>query len=90
VILIDGGVWADILRHCTENYPSEACGILVGPKGESAGTVFHVCLNVYDEMHAREPETYPRTSKTAYLISGREQKCNLRRQIINSEKPHHH
>jgi len=55
-------------------YPSEACGILAGPKGACEGTIYHPCINVYDLMHAKDPETYPRTSKTAYLIDGAEQK----------------
>lgn len=73
-IEIDSDAWHKMLHHVVKEYPSEACGILVGPKGEARGTVFHICRNIYDEMHAKDPETYPRDSKTAYLIDGQEQK----------------
>jgi len=72
-ILIEDSVWQVMVRQAQEAYPSEACGILVGPVGERHGTVFHACRNIYDDLHAQDPETYPRTSKTAYLIDGVEQ-----------------
>ena len=72
-IAINEAVWQQIIEHALAAYPSEACGILAGPKGEWSGSIFHVCRNSYDEMHAKDPETYPRDSKTAYLIDGTEQ-----------------
>lgn len=73
MIAIDDKVWDQLIEHVVEHYPSEACGILAGPKEESTATVFHPCRNIYDEMHEKDPETYPRTSRTAYLIDGMEQ-----------------
>jgi proteasome lid subunit RPN8/RPN11 len=37
-------------------------------------TEFIPVKNVYDEMHAKYPETYSRTAKTAYLIDPKEQR----------------
>ena len=62
-----------VIDHALKNYPSEACGLLVGSKGQDSVTDFHPCKNIYDEMHKKDPGTYPRTSKTAYLIDSREQ-----------------
>ena len=64
-----------MIDHALREYPNEACGILAGPKGERCGSLFHLCKNGYDEMHARDPKTYSRTAKTAYLIDGREQQA---------------
>jgi len=72
-ITIDERVWQQMVDHAKADYPSEACGILVGPKEECSGTVYYPCKNIYDGMHAKDPETYPRTSKTAYLLDGTEQ-----------------
>lgn len=62
-----------ITQHAIQHYPDEACGFLVGEKGQNSVTDFIPIQNVYDEMHAKYPETYPRTAKTAYLIDPREQ-----------------
>ncbi len=73
MIEIEDNVWQQMLDLAIAEYPSEVCGILAGPDGEAKGNVFHPCKNIYDEMHEKDPETYPRTSKTAYLIDGTEQ-----------------
>jgi proteasome lid subunit RPN8/RPN11 len=66
-------VWDQIIDHAIDKYPSEGCGILAGLPEEGQGTVYYPCRNIYDEMHVKDPEAYPRTSKTAYLIDGKEQ-----------------
>ncbi|MBI4373569.1 MAG: M67 family metallopeptidase [Deltaproteobacteria bacterium] len=63
-----------MIDHAVKNYPSEACGLLVGAKGQNSVTDFEPCKNIYDKMHERDPQTYPRTSKTAYLIDSGELK----------------
>jgi proteasome lid subunit RPN8/RPN11 len=73
-IEITDEVWQQMLEHAEKHFPQEACGILAGLEGERKGTVFHACRNIYDEMHAKDPEAYPRTSREAYLIDGVEQK----------------
>lgn len=62
-----------IVAQAVAEYPNEACGILVGEKGQDSASEYIACRNLYDEMHARDPETYPRTARTAYLIDPREQ-----------------
>ena len=73
MIQIEETIWEQMIAQAEAGYPSEVCGILAGPVGQRTGTVYHPCRNIYDTMHAKDPETYPRTSKTAYLIDGAEQ-----------------
>jgi len=58
-----------ISEHATAEYPSECCGIVTG--GASVQRV-HRCTNRQDELHARDPEQHPRTSREAYDIDRRE------------------
>jgi proteasome lid subunit RPN8/RPN11 len=50
--------------HARESYPDECCGVVIAPRG---GKQLVVPLrNVQDAMHAKDPERYPRTARTAY------------------------
>lgn len=62
-----------MVKHAVNEYPNEACGFLIGDKGQDSVNELVPVKNVYDEMHEKYPETYPRTAKTAYLIDPREQ-----------------
>lgn len=58
-----------ISKQAIAEYPSECCGIVTG--NASAQRV-HPCRNRQDELHAMDPETYPRTSREAYDIDRNE------------------
>lgn len=62
-----------VIHHAIERYPNEVCGLLIGQKGQRSVSEFISCKNIYDEMHEKYPQTYPRTAKTAYLIDPKEQ-----------------
>ncbi|MDF1565181.1 MAG: M67 family metallopeptidase [Deltaproteobacteria bacterium] len=67
----------DVLRaRAMAAYPEEACGLisgLVGPRGAIAVGV-HAMDNVYDRYREADPEAYPRSNATAYLMDpGRQQ-----------------
>lgn len=62
-----------IVAHAKSHYPNEACGVLIGEKSQNSVTEFIPIKNIYDDMHVRYPETYPRTAKTAYLIDPKDQ-----------------
>lgn len=62
-----------IVAEAVKHYPEEACGLLVGQKGQDSVTRFVPVRNRYNEMHEKYPDTYPRTAKTAYLIDPMEQ-----------------
>lgn len=53
-------------------YPDEACGFLTGP-AERAKTIDRAipAANLADRYHAVDPETFPRTARTFYIIDAR-------------------
>lgn len=54
-----------IRSQAVQEYPFESCGVIL-----SRGTQRRVlrCRNAQDELHARDPERYPRDARTAYYI----------------------
>jgi proteasome lid subunit RPN8/RPN11 len=54
-----------ISEHALQEYPSECCGIVTGTPGIQR---VHRCRNRQDDLHARDPEQHPRTSREAYDI----------------------
>lgn len=65
-----------IFEQARREYPSEACGMLSGPvsgRRRNEPVAVHVMENVYDRYHEVDPDAYPRTSKTAYLMEPRKQ-----------------
>lgn len=60
---LDEHVWRALAAHALETYPDECCGVLIGTaEGVEAVRI----RNIQDEMHARDPERYPRSARTAY------------------------
>src|SRR6185312_11145454 len=58
--------WRLICESCTASYPNEACGLFVGKSWETAKLV--LMENIQDRYHERDPQRYPRKSRTAYLM----------------------
>ncbi len=54
-----------ISKQAIAEYPSECCGIVTGAGDRQR---VHACRNRQDELHARDPEGHPRTSREAYDI----------------------
>lgn len=63
---------APLLRHLEAAYPDEGCGVVLR---KVAGGALRVRLmeNAYDRYRALEPESFPRTARTAYLLDPKEQ-----------------
>lgn len=59
-----------ITAQAVEEYPSECCGVIMALGEQRQLLRFR---NVQDEMHAHDPERYPRTARTAYTIGPRDQ-----------------
>jgi proteasome lid subunit RPN8/RPN11 len=66
-------ILAQVVDHAKKHYPDEACGLLIGEKRNDSVSEFVPIKNIYNEMHERYPDNYPRTAKTAYLIDPMEQ-----------------
>ena len=64
--MFDKTVWDAMVAHAKREYPAECCGIVT--EGGSGVQVVHPCENVQDKLHAADPKTHPRTSKTAYRM----------------------
>jgi hypothetical protein len=70
-LVIPQEVLDDVDAHAREAYPGEACGLLSGPAGDPrAITSGRRMPNLADRYHQLDPETYPRTSREAYVIDG--------------------
>ena len=71
-ITITREVLAELSAHAIAEYPNEACGMLMGPAHEPK-TVDR-CLrqvNQADRYHKADPETFPRTARTFFIIDAR-------------------
>jgi proteasome lid subunit RPN8/RPN11 len=58
-----------VVEHLQRCYPDEGCGVLIhGPKGWRVRPL----VNAYDRYHARDPQGFPRTARTAYFFDPKE------------------
>lgn len=54
--------------HGAGTYPEEGCGVLSGPAGSDAVDGYHPVPNILNQMHAEDPERYPRTGSDGYFM----------------------
>lgn len=69
--LLPDDVLQAAIRHSVAGYPSEACGVIV--RSLDGALRFRPMENVADRYHARDPVSFPRSSRDSYLFSPREQ-----------------
>ena len=64
-MLLTQEAWTEISRHAQETFPEECCGVIF-----SAGTTDQVVRvkNIQNQLHALDPQTYPRTAVIAYAM----------------------
>ena len=66
-------VLADLYAHARDEYPNECVGVVWavqdGPTTRWEATRF---TNIQDQLHARNPDLYSRTARTAYTIGPRD------------------
>jgi proteasome lid subunit RPN8/RPN11 len=60
----------EMFAHAEKAYPQEACGIITGTGTRL--TRLTRCRNAQDELHAADPERYPRSSRDGYNIDPRD------------------
>ena len=71
-VIFEPAILDAIAAHAAESYPNEACGFVVGPADDAPRLdEARRCENAQDEFHALDPDAYPRTARTAYLIEPR-------------------
>lgn len=72
-LILPQNLQAQMTQHAEKEYPSECCGLaLASRKDPDKITEIFSCRNVQDEFHLKDSATYPRTSRTAYLIDPRD------------------
>jgi [CysO sulfur-carrier protein]-S-L-cysteine hydrolase len=54
-----------VRAQAVEEYPFESCGVVLSRGGERR---LLRCRNAQNELHARDPQRYPRDARTAYYI----------------------
>jgi proteasome lid subunit RPN8/RPN11 len=64
-----------IERQALEEYPHEACGVVLVRAGERR---LLRCRNAQNELHARDPQSYPRDARTAYHIADQDRLAMVR------------
>lgn len=57
--------WEEISRHAIETFPEECCGVILynGKSDE-----IRRCKNIQNDLHALDPESYPRNARIAYTM----------------------
>ena len=61
--------WAEISRHAVEAFPEECCGVILDRGGSDE---VRRLRNLQDQLHALDPESYPRDATIAYAMDPRE------------------
>lgn len=65
---------SQIIQEVVRCHPHEACGFLLGKILDCReAQEFVACQNIQDECHQSDPDRFPRTAKTAYVIDAKEQ-----------------
>jgi proteasome lid subunit RPN8/RPN11 len=54
-----------VRAQAVQEYPFESCGVIMSRGGERR---LLRCRNAQNELHARDPQRYPRDARTAYYI----------------------
>jgi proteasome lid subunit RPN8/RPN11 len=68
-VWLAGGTLEALRDHAREAYPNECCGLILRRGGVEA---IRRIPNIQDELHAADPERYPRTARVAYYMDGKE------------------
>ena len=68
-----------IQAQAVAEYPAESCGVILR-RGDERRLI--PCRNQQEELHRRDPEKHPRTSRTAYYIHSEDllRICDLQEQ----------
>jgi [CysO sulfur-carrier protein]-S-L-cysteine hydrolase len=61
--------WEAVEQHAREAFPEECCGVIVF---DGATDRVHRLQNIQNQLHALDPQTYPRTAFIAYAMDPRE------------------
>ncbi len=82
-MLLSPQAWGEISRHAQETFPEECCGVIF-----SAGAADRAqrLRNMQNQLHALDPQTYPRTAEIAYAMDPMELESVIQYAASNGEK----
>jgi [CysO sulfur-carrier protein]-S-L-cysteine hydrolase len=82
-MLLTQEAWTEISRHAQETFPEECCGVIF-----SAGATDQVVRvkNIQNQLHALDPQTYPRTAVIAYAMDPLELDSVIRQSEENGRR----
>lgn len=86
-----------MIFHAEKDYPQETCGLVIGPQGKVKAIGVFPIPNIQNELHAKDPQQYPREAKTAYFMDPKQLKIvekeaaskNFEIKIIYHSHPDH-
>jgi proteasome lid subunit RPN8/RPN11 len=61
--------WAEISRHAEETFPEECCGVILS---NGISDEVQPLRNIQNQLHAVDPQTYPRNATIAYAMDPQE------------------
>jgi proteasome lid subunit RPN8/RPN11 len=73
-ITLTESAWAEISRHAVDAFPEECCGVILDYSGREE---VQRCKNIQNQLHALDPETYPREATIAYAMDPKELEATL-------------
>ncbi len=68
-VSLAAGTLRALRERAREAYPNECCGLILRHGGREE---VRRISNIQDELHAADPERYPRTARIAYYMDGKE------------------
>jgi proteasome lid subunit RPN8/RPN11 len=68
-VLLSEKALAEIESHAQETFPEECCGVVFS---SGLGDFVHRLKNIQNQLHALDPQTYPRTAEIAYAMGYKE------------------
>jgi proteasome lid subunit RPN8/RPN11 len=68
-LFVSEATWNEISRHAQDAFPEECCGVILS--NGSSDRVQRL-KNIQNQLHALDPQTYPRTAEIAYAMNPKE------------------
>ncbi len=78
----------DIYRESEKCYPHEGCGFVIGSlvNGKRIASNVIAVNNIQNDVHAKDPQRYPRDAKTAYTIDPKDMERIEKEALKNNQK----
>lgn len=65
MVILQPETLSEICGHAKSEFPNECCGAILETEDRER---VQRCRNIQNELHQKDPDTYPRDARTAYVI----------------------